>query len=110
MNKFDLFLIRWLDSCDIQGWKRISDWRNVGTLECVSVGFLIAEDETTKTIAPHLAFPNDQDNTQGAGIMVIPARSIISMERLPTSWLACASEDHSSDHPECELPFVAHPA
>jgi len=41
------------------GWVRIAEWEGVGSLECVSVDYLIAEDERSRTIAPHLAYPED---------------------------------------------------
>jgi hypothetical protein len=98
--KWPLVMVRWLDSCDIQGWKRLNAWPGVPTLECVSVGYLVAEDETTKTIAPHVAYPGDDENSQGAGIMVIPARAIVSVTPLTaSSRSACAAEDHCVDRP-----------
>lgn len=105
--KFPLVLIRWLDSCDLPGWKRLSEWGGVNTLECVSVGFLVAEDEKSKTVAPHLAYPSDEANTQGAGIMVIPARSILELTTLTSSSPAHVSEDRFSDHQECGQPSAA---
>jgi len=36
-------------------------------------GWLVAEDKHSKTIAPHLAYPNEKENRKGCGIMVIPA-------------------------------------
>ncbi len=68
-------MIHWLDSCDVSGWKRLSEWQGVRSLECVSVGFVIAEDATTKTVASHIAYPAD-DDSQATGIMVIPVAAI----------------------------------
>jgi hypothetical protein len=76
-QRFPLVMIHWLDSCDIAGWKRLDSWSGVRTLQCVSVGYLIREDEFSKTISPHLAYPDDDANTSGAGIMVIPTRAIM---------------------------------
>ena len=50
-------------------------------MECVSIGFLIAEDAASKTIAPHIAYPNEE-TSQAAGIMIIPAASITSVMKL----------------------------
>lgn len=64
------------------GWVKISAWEGVGSLECVSVGYLIADDQKSKTIAPHLAYPDDDEQCQGNGIIVIPTGAIVSLERL----------------------------
>jgi hypothetical protein len=78
-QRFPLVMIYWLDSCDIAGWKRLDSWPGVRTLQCVSVGYLIGEDAHSKTISPHLAYPDDETNTSGAGIMVIPTRAITKL-------------------------------
>jgi hypothetical protein len=59
----------------------------VHSMECVSVGYLMAEDERSKTIVPHIAYPTEKENRQGSGIMVIPAGAIVSVERLSISSL-----------------------
>ena len=64
------------------GWVKISAWEGVGSLECVSVGYLIAEDQRSRTIAPHLVYPDDGEQCQGNGVIVIPLGAIVSMERL----------------------------
>jgi len=50
-----------------RGWQSIGDWEGIGSLECVSVGFLFAENEQTKTLIPHFAYVNDDANRQGSG-------------------------------------------
>ena len=81
--KWPLVRIRWLDSTSApKGWIAVQDWKGIGSLECISVGYLIAEDRETKTIAPHLAYPDDEAQCQGNGIMVIPSGAITSTEYL----------------------------
>ena len=63
----------------------MAEWRGIGSLECESVGYLYAEDATSKTIIPHFAFPDDDANRQGGGIMVIPTGAILSVETLVSS-------------------------
>ena len=78
-----LVLVRWVDSTSPRmGWIRLSEWGGVGSLECVSAGYLIAEDERSKTIAPHLAYPEDAEQCMGNGIIVIPTAAIVSVDRL----------------------------
>lgn len=75
--------ILWLDSASPSSdWHDLSDWEGLGSLECVSVGWLIAEDKHSKTIAPHVAYPNEKENRKGCGIMVIPTGAILSIRRL----------------------------
>ena len=79
---WQLVRVRWVDSTSPRmGWLRLSEWEGVGSLECVSVGYIIAEDEKSKTIAPHLAYPDDADQCQGNGIITIPCGAIVSVER-----------------------------
>jgi hypothetical protein len=81
--KWPLVCVRWVDSTSPrQGWLAVQDWQGVGSQECVSVGFLIAHDKKTKTIAPHLAYPDDEAQCQGNGIIVIPSAAITSTEYL----------------------------
>jgi len=81
--KWPLVRVRWLDSTSPRaGWVAVNDWEGVGSLECLSVGYLIAEDKKTKTIAPHLAYPDDEAQCQGNGIIVIPCAAITSTEYL----------------------------
>ncbi len=72
-------------------------------MECISVGYLIRDEDGRKTIAPHIAYPDDEEQCQGNGIMVIPDQAVISIQYLTClSSLACAAEVRSSDHQGCE--------
>ena len=81
-DRWPLVRVRWLDSTAPRGWQPLADWRGAGTLECISVGYLYAEDEISKTVIPHFAYPAEESNRQGGGIMIIPAGAILSIERL----------------------------
>ena len=76
-------------------------------MECVSVGYLIREDNGRKTIAPHLAYPDDEEQCQGNGIMVIPDQAVLLVQRLicpsleASSGPACEALAHSADHQAC---------
>lgn len=77
-----LVKITWIDSCEpYTGWQRIRSLTPPDSLECVSVGYLVDNGDKTKTIAPHITNPPDE-NAQGCGIMVIPTASIIHVEEL----------------------------
>ena len=90
-----LVRITWLDSSSPRGWRDLKDWAGLCSLECVSVGYLMAEDERSKTVVPHVAYPTEEENRQGSGIMVIPAGAIVSVETLTTS-PSCGVEGRSS--------------
>ena len=102
----DLVMVRWLDSTSPKlGWIPLAEWDGVGSLECVSVGFVIERNERAITLAPHVAYPDDPEQRQGNGIITIPLPVIVSQTRLLiTSSSACAAKDHFSGHPLSEPP------
>ena len=72
---YKLLYIEWIDSSIAS-----ESWEKVGTLEdpdmiCVSTGYLIDENKSTVTIAPHLA-PIGKDDWQACGTMWIPKVAI----------------------------------
>jgi hypothetical protein len=78
-----LVRVTWLDSASPSAdWHSLSEWEGLGSLECVSVGYVIAEDDKAKTIAPHVAYPDEEANCKVCGIMIIPAGAILSIELL----------------------------
>lgn len=84
--RWPLVRVTWIDSASPSPeWHTLSEWRGLGSLECVSVGYLIAEDKLTRTIAPHLAYPGEAENCKACGIMVIPNGVIRSVETLAAS-------------------------
>jgi hypothetical protein len=103
--EWPLVKVSWLDSSSPDNvWSKLRAWRGVGSLECISVGYLIAEDDLSKTIAPHLAHPYS-DDCQGSGIIVIPSGAITSVERLTSSSLVAeAVSDSTLDCPESRRP------
>ncbi len=81
--RWPLVRITWLDSTNAPSdWHSLMDWQGLGSLECVSVGYVIAEDKRSKTLASHLAYPDEPEDTRACGIMVIPKGAIISLEPL----------------------------
>jgi hypothetical protein len=113
-----LVRVRWVDSSSPRaGWLRLAEWAGLGSLECVSVGYVIDEDETQKTIAPHIAYPDDEERCQGNGIIVIPVRAIVSVETLISSSRndgarpkACAAGGRSFDRPSDDQPSPEFPS
>lgn len=75
--------ILWVDSNHPYGagWEPISRARDPELCECVSVGFLLNDTKETKTLVQSLTVPIDA-HTQGSAILDIPARAVLSIQRL----------------------------
>jgi hypothetical protein len=77
-----LVKITWIDSCEpYTGWQHIASLKPPDSIQCISVGYLVDDGERTKTIAPHITHPVDE-HTQGCGIIVIPTKAVLLLERL----------------------------
>ena len=77
MKTSKLVLVEWFDSSHTAGWTRGKVGREC--LLCRSVGWLLRDGKKAKTLAPHVS---DEPDPQRAGVMTIPACSIVSMRRL----------------------------
>jgi hypothetical protein len=93
-NNPPLVLIEWLDSGQpIPGWQWLGE---IGTRlphRCVSVGFLVQDDNCSKVLAPNLgASDGDHAWDQASGITTIPTAAVVKIERL-TSFLEPATCD-----------------
>jgi hypothetical protein len=79
-----LVLIEWVDSGQpIPGWQWLSDLDPRRAHKCVSVGFLVQDDENTKVLAPNLGSSNgDEDWDQASGLITIPAAAVMKLEKL----------------------------
>lgn len=83
----ELVLVEWVDSGQpIPGWQWLSDLDARRAHKCVSVGFLVQDDEQTKVLAPNLGSSNgDEDWDQASGLITIPAVAITKLERLTSA-------------------------
>ena len=81
----ELVLIEWVDSGQpIPGWQWLSDLDPRRAHRCVSVGFLVQDDEQTKVLAPNLGSSNgDEDWDQASGLITIPAVAITKLGARP---------------------------
>ena len=79
MENGKLVLVEWLDSRRGEGWSRLEDLRDdLRVTRCRSVGWIIAHDSSSLTLAGHLG-----DNPeQCCGDMTIPSRAILSISNL----------------------------
>ncbi len=83
----DLVRIEWVDSGQpIPGWQWLSELDRRRPHKCVSVGFLVQDDEQTKVLAPNLGASNGDDEwDQASGLFTIPTAAVIKIERLTSA-------------------------
>jgi hypothetical protein len=83
----ELVLIEWVDSGQpIPGWQWLSNLDKRSAHKCVSVGFLVQDDEQTKVLAPNLGSSNgDEEWDQASGLITIPTVAVKRLERLTTA-------------------------
>ena len=82
-----LVLIEWLDSGQpIPGWQWLNTLEPRRAHRCISVGFLVQDDEHTKVVAPNLgASGGDEEWDQASGLITIPTPAVTKLERLTSS-------------------------
>jgi hypothetical protein len=78
-----LVLIRWLDSAQpLPAWRHLSDLPRTRPIECATVGWLLQDDDEVKVVCQSVGDLKNPKNAQASGIMTIPARCVVSVERL----------------------------
>ena len=77
--RYPLVLIEWEDSTFLNpGWMWVSEL-NAPLAGCVSVGFLVVDDQNTKVLACSLSDREDQSDIQLVGSISIPTSCIKRM-------------------------------
>jgi hypothetical protein len=79
-RSLDLVMVEWLDSRRGEGWVRLDELDGTVT-NCRSVGWVLAKDKTSLTLAGHLGTNPDQC----CGDLTIPQRAILSIKSLMVS-------------------------
>jgi hypothetical protein len=78
-----LVIIRWQDSAQpIPSWRHLSQLPATRAIECATVGWLLKDDADVKVLCQSVGDLDNPLNAQASGIMTIPARCVISIERL----------------------------
>jgi len=91
-NACPLVMIEWEDSAQpIPSWNYLADFEAPGTILCVSVGWLIQDDNELKAIAPNMGAINDENSMQVSGVIQIPTRCVVKVTQLQEPSLICAS-------------------
>ena len=97
-NQPPLVLVEWLDSGQpIPGWQWIEGLERRAPHRCLSVGFLVQDDEHAKVIAPNLgASGGDDEWDQASGLITIPTPAVTKLERLTSSSTASRACDRDA--------------
>jgi hypothetical protein len=78
-----LVLIRWQDSRQPSGqWRFLASLPKTTPVEVATVGWLLRNDDDVKVVCQNVGDLDYPGQIQASGIMTIPARCVLSMERL----------------------------
>jgi hypothetical protein len=91
-NDCPLVIIRWQDSAQpLPSWQYLSALPTTRAVECATVGWLLKDDDDVKVICQSIGNLDNPNNAQASGIMTIPARCVISIEKLTEEELLTSS-------------------
>lgn len=72
-----LVMIEWLDSAQpLPSWRHLDDLPELAVVKCVSVGWLVAENDDVKMLAPNIGGCCSGENSQASGFIRIPASAV----------------------------------
>ncbi|MET0406801.1 MAG: hypothetical protein ABW006_00385 [Hyphomicrobium sp.] len=78
-----LVLIRWLDSRQPSGqWRYLSALPDTRPVEVATVGWLVRDTIEAKVVCQNVGDLDHPEKAQASGIMTIPTRCVLSIERL----------------------------
>lgn len=78
-----LVIVTWIDARQpTASWTWISEYKPETPVECVTVGWLIQDDEHVKSIAQSKGDAAHDGDVQIGGVMKIPTRCVVSIETL----------------------------
>jgi hypothetical protein len=93
-----LVIIRWLDSRQPCGqWRYLSALPDARPVEVATVGWLVKDTADVKVVCQNVGDLEHPEKAQASGIMTIPTRCVLSVERLMEEEpLSTASADPGS--------------
>jgi hypothetical protein len=87
-----LVIIRWQDSAQpLPSWQYLSALPQTRAIECATVGWLLRDDADLKVVCQSVGDLESPKDAQASGIMTIPARCVLSIERLTEEELPTSS-------------------
>jgi hypothetical protein len=83
LPEYQLVLIEWIDASRIfDGWIDLKDVPDPEPHKCVSVGFLVKDNERGKVLIPTIADVQHPENRHAYGGMLIPNAAIVSLKKI----------------------------
>ncbi len=98
MGDCPLVIIRWLDSRQPCGqWRYLSALPEARPVEVATVGWLVKDTADVKVVCQNVGDLENPEKAQASGIMTIPTRCVLSVERLTeeerVTTTSCADPD-----------------
>jgi hypothetical protein len=99
-----LVLIEWVDSGQpIPGWQWLDQIEERKPHRCVSVGFLVQDDEAAKVLAPNLGASDGGGGfDQASGVTTIPTAAVQRMIEFSVPLVSVCSQPSASACPDAE--------
>lgn len=83
-NEHKLVVVEWLDSVQpVSAWRHLSDTPELEVVTCLSVGWVVGENEHAVMLAPNIADYRSGGGAQGCGFMRIAACAVRKITELP---------------------------
>jgi hypothetical protein len=94
-----LILVEWEDSTQpLSNWRFLEDAPKLEVIQCVSVGWVVSENERVLMLAPNIGDVESSEGPQGSGFIRIPKATITRTAYLQETTIS-SFEDLSS-HPD----------
>lgn len=94
MGQCPLVIIRWLDSRQPCGqWRYLSALPESKPVEVATVGWLVKDTDDVKVVCQNIGDLGAPEKAQASGIMTIPARCVLSIEKLTEVVTAASAAD-----------------
>lgn len=78
-----LVIVEWQDSCQpVASWHYLSDPPSNEIIHCLSVGWVISENEAVLMLSPNLGDYENENGAQGSGFIRIPKISITDIREI----------------------------
>ena len=91
-----LVIIRWLDSRQPCGqWRYLSSLPDVRPVEVATVGWLVKDTADVKVVCQNVGDLENPERAQASGIMTIPTRCVLSVEKLTEEELSVSVDSDS---------------
>ena len=103
MGQCPLVIIRWLDSRQPCGqWRYLSALPDAKPVEVATVGWLVKDTSDVKVVCQNIGDLAHPEKAQASGIMTIPTRCVLSVERL-TEDVTISSADFAGSAGSADL-------